>query len=326
MGQQAGSPQNARHNLNKIRLLELHGRHIDGHRHRRARVLPNHGLAHSLFQHPVAQRHDKTGLFGQRNKKRRRHIAQLGVSPANQGLSAQQLARRERNLWLVMQPKQTLLHGLPHRMVHFHARQQVNIHLWLVEPEAPPTTLLDQVHGDIRTLDQLIQRAAIFWVKRNANAAPHRETHGIDVKRSRHGVEQSARQHLRTVTVNFLQKDDELIATQTTQGIGVTQTALDPVRHVHQHPVAKNMPHRIIDVFESIQVNEENTKLATTALGRAHRKINALRQQQTVGQARQGIAVGKLFNSLLRSKLIRHVLEKTDAVQHRTLFIAQQHP
>ena len=64
-GRQVAMQQRGGHAFDELRLLELQRRHVDG--DRRAQTLPQplRRLHHGLPQHPVAERHDETTLFGQ---------------------------------------------------------------------------------------------------------------------------------------------------------------------------------------------------------------------------------------------------------------------
>ena len=67
-------------------------------------------LAGSL-QHPMAQRQDQAGVFGQRDELHRRHHAPLGVQPARQHLGTRELALRI-DLRLVVKDKLPVLQTL----------------------------------------------------------------------------------------------------------------------------------------------------------------------------------------------------------------------
>jgi hypothetical protein len=161
-------------------------------------------------------------------------------------------------------------------MVHFHAGQQVDIHLWLIETETPPSPVFDQVHGGFGAFDQIIQTWAIFGVQGNANAATDGKTQLFDQEWPGHDLKNSMRQNFCPMGINILQKHHELITTESTQGINIAQTAFDTLCNLNKNAVTKRMAHRIIDIFKAVKVEIEDAKLAARPLGHAKRIINPL--------------------------------------------------
>ena len=101
-----------------------------------------------------------------------------------------------------------------------------------------------------------------------------------------------------------MQVDDELVAAKAAQGVGLAQTVLEPAGDLDQHLVAKQVPERVVDAFEAVQVEEQHGKAQTTALRQPDRVPYAFGQGQAVGQAGERVGVGELFDALLR----RHFL------------------
>ena len=323
---QSSRAQRVADHLHEIGLLELQRRHVDRHRHRRAGVLPRSRLAYRLFQHPVADRDDEPGLLGQRDEDGGRNLPQFRVAPPDQRLSAYHGAGGEGDLGLVVQPEAPLLHGQAHGMVHFHARQHIDVHLRLVKAEIPAPAFLDAVHRDVRILDQLVERLAVLRVQRHANAAANRETHAVDLERAGQRLEDALRAGLGTVRVGLLEEYHELITAEPAQGVDIAQALLYAIGHFDQHTVAKGVAHRIVDVLEPVQVQEEDRELAAVALGHAQREIDTLRQHQPVRQAGKYVAVGQRFYALLGRVFFGQVLEKTYAVRRMARLATQQNP
>ncbi len=326
MRRQCGTAQRTCNTFHKIGLLELHGRYVDGHGDRVTRALPVRRLTHCFVQHPVADLDNQPGFFCQRNEYTRRHLAQFVIGPADQGLCAAQFTRRQTDLRLVMQPEPTQLQRLTQRMFHLHPGQDVGIHLGLIKAEAAPSLLLDLVHRSVGALDQRIQRTPILREQRYADAGPDREAHFIHLERQRQRIQNATGGNLGTPFVHAVQKQGKFIPTESAKRVHITQALLDALGHFNQHAVAKSMPHGVIDVLEPVQIQKEDTELPVVTLGDVQRKVHPLGQQQPVGQTRQHIAVGQLFNPLLRRQLLGQVLEIDDGLQTHTLFIAQRHP
>lgn len=71
--------------LEQVRDTKLRRRQIDRHRHSlEPRFQPAHDLATRLAEHPLANRHDQSGLFGDSDERRRGDKASGWVLPTNQ--------------------------------------------------------------------------------------------------------------------------------------------------------------------------------------------------------------------------------------------------
>ena len=84
---QAAGRQRARYRLQNLALPEMPAGHIDGHRYNTDILRsPLHCLPTGFVQHPVTDRQDQPGLFGDRYKLVRWHQSQFRVLPAQQCL------------------------------------------------------------------------------------------------------------------------------------------------------------------------------------------------------------------------------------------------
>ena len=128
--------------------------------------------------------------------------------------------------------------------------------------------------------------------------------HLVDLDRAHHGVDQALGADFGPDGVGFVQVDDELVAAKAAQGVGLAQAVLEPAGDLDQHLVAKQVPERVVDAFEAVQVEEQHGKAQTTALRQPDRVPYAFGQGQAVGQAGERVGVGELFDPLLR----RHFL------------------
>ena len=104
-GGRPAARQRRGHAVDEVGLLELQRRDVDRDRQRHARAAPARRLAHRLAEHPVAERDDETRFLGHRDESRRRHLAQLGVAPAQQRLGADDGVAVDVDLRLVVQAK-----------------------------------------------------------------------------------------------------------------------------------------------------------------------------------------------------------------------------
>ena len=287
---------------------------------------PERGLTHCLLHHPGAQGHDVARFFRQRNEHPRRYRAKLGVRPAQQRLGPGDAPGRHVDLGLVVHSHPLQPQRLAHGVLHLHASQQVGIHLRLVKAIAAATTLLDPIHRGVGLLDQVVQRGAILRVQRNADTALDREPHAVEREGLEHVVQNPARHTFGRRCIPPMQVDDKFIPAQTAQHVGLPQAGLQAFSHQLQHPVSKRVPQGVIDDLEAVHVQEQDRKAGIALARPLDGGVHALREQQTVGKTGQRVAVGQLFNALLRGMLQREVAHEADALHQPPFIITQGHP
>ena len=138
-----------------------------------------------LAQHPVADGDDEAGLLGHRDELAGRHLAQLGVAPADQRLGAHHVAGLQVDLRLVVQAEALAGQRLAHGMVQPHALAHVGVLVRLVEAEAAAPALLGALHGRLGMAHQHLGIAAVGREQRHAHAAGQRELQAVDGDRHR---------------------------------------------------------------------------------------------------------------------------------------------
>eukprot|EP01136_Pigoraptor_vietnamica_P033089 Opistho-1_new@95611 len=269
---QFGLGQHRRHAVDEVGLLELQRRHVHRHHHRAALCTPQRGLAHRLAQHPVTQRDDEAALLRDRNELARRDVAEVGISPAQQRLGTDHRARGDVDLRLVVQPEVAALQRQAHRVVQLHARQQVDVHLRLVEAEAGTAALLHAVHRGVGVLDQVVHRLAVVRVHRDADARGDAEAHALERERLPQHLEHAPRNGLGTARIGLVQQHHELVATEPRHGVDLAQAGLQPLGHLDEHAVAEHVTERVVDLLEAVEVEEQQRERRLDfALAMSHR-------------------------------------------------------
>ena len=159
-----------------------------------------------------------------------------------------------------------VLQSLAHGVLHLHALKQVGVHLGLVEPKATTPALLDPVHGGVRLLDQIVQRPAVLGIQSHPNAALDGKTHAIEREGTAHHIKHAARDLLGARGVARMQVHGKFIPTYAAQHIGLAQAGLQALRDQQQHLVTKKVAHRIVDDFETVEIQEQDGKTRTARL------------------------------------------------------------
>src|SRR6266508_2705283 len=106
-------------------------------------------------------------------------------------------------------------------------------------------------------------------------------------------------------------KNCKFIATETSNRIGITDATTQSFGNDLEQLVTDRMSERIIDVFETVQVEEENCHLRS-ASDRSERFVKVLSKSRAVEQARNRVMVSHIGDLFLGLLLLCNVLNKRD--------------
>ena len=201
--------------------------------------MPQRGLAHRLRQHPVADGDDEAAVLGHRDEARRRHLAQLGVAPAQQRLGADDAAVGQVDLRLVVQPEAVAHQRLAHGVVQPHVLAAVDLGARLVQAEVGAAGGLDGAHRGVGVAQPARRcrapcdgASATPMLQVSVNGAPSMLQGCATTFSTRRAVASAA------ARVGPVQQQRELVAAEARQQVVLAQAALDALGHVEQHAVA----------------------------------------------------------------------------------------
>src|SRR4051812_1764947 len=94
---------------------------------------------------------------------------------------------------------------------------------------------------------------------------------------------------------NSVQQDGKFIATQARDNVRFANTAFQAPRHRDQQLITNRMTQTVIDVFKTIEVKKEYSKLVVLlVLGAFDYEFQVLSQQGAVGQVRQRVVKSRV--------------------------------
>ena len=170
---QAGVLQDLRDGAHDVQTIELHGREVYGDAQRHAGVLtPAVGDGTRPPQHPLADRDDQAGFFGQRDEVRWGDEAPL-VLPAQQRLGAGDAATGAIELRLVVQAQLVALQGVVELVFKQQGVRRGRGHALAVDLNAVAAIALGLVHGQVGVAHQRDRVRAVLRVERQADAGGH---------------------------------------------------------------------------------------------------------------------------------------------------------
>src|SRR6185437_4856405 len=112
---------------------------------------------------------------------------------------------------------------------------------------------------------------------------------------------------------------DEFVATETGDHVGWADDGSKPARDVFEQLIADRMTKRIIDRFETIEVDQVNGQVPVALAYSCEHQIDSLAELRTVGQPREFVIFGEVRDALLRALALGYVFKDDDgaAAGHR---------
>ena len=301
VGRQAGVGQRLAHRVDQVAGVELARRQV--HRHHPLRlpgVDPGAALPAGLAQHPLTQRHDQPGVFGDRDEAARRHQRFAGGLPAHQrfhpGHTPPGVDER-----LVVQQELAVDQGVAQPGFQLHAFAGCCAQRSGVEAQGVAPALFGQVHGHVGVLDQLGDAAGVRRVQADADAHADEDLlppgeleggrQGVD-QRLRHGGGLAGR-------VDGFQHQQEFVAPQPGQRVLLAQPGRQTAGQQGQQLVAHRMAQAVVDVLEAVQVQVEHRHLLRMAFGPIDGVLQTRQHEQPIGQAGERVVVRQVLQPFL---------------------------
>jgi len=95
------------------------------------------------------------------------------------------------------------------------------------------------------------------------------------------------------------QDDGELVAAEARDRVALACARLEPARYLAQQQVARVVPARVVDLFEAVQVNEQQGQRQVVPARVRECLPQAVVEQRAVRQVRQGVVVGQVAEAVV---------------------------
>ncbi len=284
------------HGRHEGRVLHLGRRQVDGHGHVLA---PVGGLFDGLADHPFAQRHDDSGLFGAGNEHAGRHQAVARTVPAQQRLIARNLARAG-----VHQRLEVDIHGLVGERVA-EIRLQIGahagrfIHARLEETGAAAALGLGAIEGQLGILHQNGGVGAVFGGERHADAAAGQDFAAIEDDRSQEGVDEMIGHLAGFFGRQVPLQDGEFVAAKAgEEGVGA-DTIAQALGHDLEEGVARRVALGVVQRLEVVEVDHEQGERLAARFGGFLRDFKLADQHGAVWKVGQAVVFGRVGDQCL---------------------------
>ena len=294
-------------------------RHRDVDRHgdvAQALRLPVGELRARLLHHPCTDLDDEPGFFGNRDEHPGRDVAEVAAAPAQQRLDAGDALVQERELGLVHEAELVALECLAQRRDRGGAQPRGGVHRLGVDHPGLAAVVLGLVHRGVGELQQVARHLAVVGVEADADGG--RDHHFLPIVEFQRFLERGNdlfRHALGLGAVgDVLQHHGELVAAEAGDRIAFAHDLAQAPAGRLEHAVAGGVPHRVVDVLEAVEVEEQHRHPPRAASRADDRVADALAQQGTVGQAGEGVVIGEVAQLLLGALAVGDVGSDADPV------------
>ena len=130
------------------------------------------------------------------------------------------------------------------------------------ECETGPTRLLGAVHCGISLHDQFFDGFAVFREQGNTDGCAYDVLHTLYHHRFHDGGDDPlANFAYAFLFVDASDDDRKLVAAETGNGVGLAQRRFQALADLYQQSVARLVPFGVVDLLESVQINEQHRAL-----------------------------------------------------------------
>ena len=273
---------------------------------------PCGGLAAGLVQDPAADLDDPAAALRERDELVRRDHAPDGMAPAQQCLDADHRPVRETEDRLVNQEELLASERAAEVGLQLESPSSSVHHARLEQRVAVLSGGLGRVEREVRIAQERVGRAVGTGC--HTDARRHREDLAAVLELD--GLAQRLRQAVgetveRNVAGAGLDKHDELVAAEASDGVLVAYGPLQSRADGLQQGVAGGVPEVVVDVLEAVDVDEQRPWEDPWIARRAREQLlRAVEHECAVGQPRERV-VQRLVRELAR--LLEHERERSPA-------------
>ena len=133
-------------------------------------VRPCLSLSARLMQNPSANCNDQAGVLSDGNKLRRRDQSSSGMRPAQQRFRPRHSARRQVDLWLIVERELASFQSEPKILFDGLAFHRANGHFRLEKLKTLATMFLRLIHRSVRVFDERLRIEAVVGIQAQTNA------------------------------------------------------------------------------------------------------------------------------------------------------------
>ncbi len=281
--------QQLEHLLGEVLVLQVPHREVHGHGQLQPPLVPLARLTERLGEHVHRQRLDEPCVLGQRDELVRHHEPVARVVPAHQRLDPDRAPGLHVGYRLVVQDELAIVDRPAELAQERQAARAVPVALHRVELVAG-VRLLRDVHRHVGPLHERRDVLPVLREERDADAGVDVQRKPVDRERVLESFEDLVGDHHGAGCVRHAgQQDRELVAAQSCDRVAVAEQRLQPgPDHLQQH-VAGVVPQRVVDLLETVEVDDHHAHRFAVAPRRQDRLADPILEEPAVRQAGQRV-------------------------------------
>ncbi len=175
---------------------------------------------------------------------------------------------------------------------------------------AMATPGLGAIHRHVGIAQQFVGPRIARVRKRDPDRRRGEQLLAVDPHRLRQRVDHALRRAVRFVLArDVLEQDRELVPAEAGDHVGVPQHGRDPGPGLLEDLVARQVPHRVVDDLETIEVDEQHREARPVVVQVAvQRRCQPVEQRHPVRQPGQRVVLGLVLQAQFGSLALIHLL------------------
>ena len=192
--------------------------------------------------------------------------------------------------------------------------------------EAVAPRAFGHIQGLVGVFEQVFNFGGIGRVHADADAGRHKHLLGAQLKHTAQRPQHFLQNALQVAAAGqFGQDHRELVTAHAGHRVRCAHTGLNAPPSFYQQHVAAVMAQGVVDLFEVVQVDEQDGQLLLVTFAALDLLLQPVAHHPAVGQAGERVIEGLLANQCLGSLAIRNVGERANHAQRFTASVAADH-
>ena len=292
----------------QLTVLELAKRQVDRHVQRRQAAFTQvlH-VAQSSGDHPVAQWHDQTTLFGQRHEFARRQQAAFTVAPAHQSFEANDMTIVQVQSRLVMQLQLIATQSPAQFTFQVGQAARVAVDAFIEDMKGTALGAFGLLHGDMGMPHQRVGASAGSSMG-HAQAATDQQAFAIHpIGFGHHFGDALGHPFGALGRPAGIDQQGKLIAAQARQLVPGFELALEPRHHLQDQTVARLMAEGIVGMTKIVQVQMAEGQATAFVFCQpgGQQGLEAL----TVGNTGERVLLGQALQGVFQHAALAHMAQ-----------------
>ena len=252
------------------------------------------GISACATKHQLADLHDQAGAFGNRNESARHHQAAPRMVPADQRLGAANLHRARIDHGLIVDLEFIPCDGAAQFILQLIPTSRIGRHVGFKQMKDISAGGLGLIKRKVGAVHELIGLRTVGPRLRNPDAGLDDRFMAVEIIGLADQFDQLAGERdgsVPAIAVRQLQ-NCELIAADPRHNVICTDRRLQAARHLTDQVITGDMPKRVVDVFEVVEVEQQNIEGRAGHRRLLQRLIDGAPESRSVRQSGQPVMIG----------------------------------